>query len=574
MTTEATLSEKQKDYARKIVLDPVLFASHVLGVDVWQKEAEILQSIKRNRRTAVKACHGVGKTFSLAVAALWWLARYPEGIVLITSATQRQVRTQLWPEIHRAVAQARVPYPKLKTTELTLRDNNNFAIGFSTNQGENFQGYHGKYVLIIVDEAPGIESGIWDAIAGTMAAGKVHIVMAGNPTVPSGAFFDAFSRERALWNCISIDAFDSPNLKGLTLEKLLQVDPAEGGPLDQNPVPYLTTKRWVYDQYSVWWHGDEGSSPNWMSRVRAQFPDQAQNALIKLIWLEHAKEKAVSSPVEDTGSSRLVAGVDVGGGEAETVVYICGYRPGQLKIVGLGAWRGEDTRGEVVRFLEKYRSRLSAVRVDGIGVGHNFGLHLRDKGFPVELVNVSRACESRPQLADNNPAQRFVNIKAQYYQTLADAFELNRIDGLTDDVTLGQLANLLYEIDSQGRMKIEPKEKARIRGIPSPDRAEALMLALGKPFERRLFAYMLRDLANIEHRQGVPVEKIADSLEATPDEVRAWLQEPVAQRQIVEDPFPNYCSEDGQLIPPGTPYIRSMDRYYHEACARKAMFGS
>jgi hypothetical protein len=123
-------------------------------------------------------------------------------------------------------------------------------------------------------------------------------------------------------------------------------------------------------------------------------------------------------------------------------------------------------------------------------------------------------------------------------------------------------------------MKIEPKEKARIRGIPSPDRAEALMLALGKPFERRLFAYMLRDLANIEHRQGVPVEKIANSLEATPDEVRAWLQEPVAQRQIVEDPFPNYCSEDGQLIPPGTPYIRSMDRYYHEACARKAMFGS
>ena len=67
MTTESTLSEKQKDFARRIVVDPVLFASHVLGADVWQKEAEILQSIKSNRRTAVKACHGVGKTFSLAV---------------------------------------------------------------------------------------------------------------------------------------------------------------------------------------------------------------------------------------------------------------------------------------------------------------------------------------------------------------------------------------------------------------------------------------------------------------------------------------------------------------------------
>jgi phage terminase large subunit len=67
-------------------------------------------------------------------------------------------------------------------------------LGLSTNQAENFQGYHGKSVLIIADEAPGIEVGLWDAIAGTMAGGKVHIVMAGNPTTASGAFFDAFTR--------------------------------------------------------------------------------------------------------------------------------------------------------------------------------------------------------------------------------------------------------------------------------------------------------------------------------------------------------------------------------------------
>ena len=43
------------------------------------------------------------------------------------------------------------------------------------------------------------------------------------------------------------------------------------------------------------------------------------------------------------------------------------------------------------------------------------------------------------------------------------------------------MAGLLYEIDSHGRIKIESKESARARGVPSPDRAEALMLALGKP---------------------------------------------------------------------------------------------
>jgi hypothetical protein len=291
-TNNDGLKPEHKEYLQKVLRDPVRFASHMIGATLWEREIEILQSIKRNRRTAIKAAHGVGKTYTLALAALWWLARHEQGIVLTTSPTFRQVKTQLWAEIHRAAAHAKVPYPELNMTELKLRGDDNVALGFSTNQAENFQGYHGKHVLIIVDEAPGVESGIWDAIAGTMAGGDVHIVMAGNPTLPSGAFFDAFTSERGLWNCITIDAFDSPNLKDIKLEELLQLDPTDGGPLDQNPVPYLVTKRWVYDQHKMWWHGDERSSSSWVSRVRGQFPDQAQNALIKLLWLERAQERA------------------------------------------------------------------------------------------------------------------------------------------------------------------------------------------------------------------------------------------------------------------------------------------
>ncbi len=481
-TSDGLLSAEQKAFVRKVVSDPVLFATHILGVELWPRESEILRSIKTKRRTAVKACHGVGKTFTLAVAALWWLARYREGIVLTTSPTQRQVRTQLWTEIHRLVDRAKVPYPKLKTTELKFRDDNNFAIGFSTNQSENFQGYHGKYVLIIADEAPGIESGIWDAVAGTMAGGTVHIVMAGNPTIPSGAFFDAFSKERGLWNCFTISAFDSPNLHGLSLEQLLRMDPADGGPLDQNPVPYLVTKRWVFDQYQSWWHGDEHASPNWLSRVLARFPDQAQNALIKLAWLERAKRRALQAPATSgAGGGPLFAGVDVGAGQAETVAYACEFANGRWRILAMGAWRGEDTRGQVVAFLNEFRSRLCLVRVDSIGVGHNFGLHLRDCRFPVELINVGLPCESKPHLRENDPARRFVNLKACFYQALADAFERDQVDGLTDEETIGQLAGIRRELDSQGRIKIESKERARERGVASPDRAEALMLALGQP---------------------------------------------------------------------------------------------
>jgi phage terminase large subunit len=499
------LTPEQIAMFKNVVRDPVLFASHVLGLDLWPREAEILRSIKTQRRTAIKACHSVGKTFTLAVAALWWLARYREGIVLTTSSTQRQVRTQLWLEIHRLTKGAKVPYPELRSTEIKFRGDNNFAIGFSTNQSENFQGYHGKYVLIIADEAPGIESGIWDAVAGTMAGGVVHIVMAGNPTVPSGAFYDAFTRERGLWNCHTIGVFDTPNLKGLTLEQLLEMDPSEDGSLDHNPIPYLVTKRWVYDQHQTWWHGDEASSPNWMSRVLAEFPAQAEDALFKMIWLERARQRGIETPSNGSPTNLpLFAGVDVGGGTAETVAYVCEFKEGRLGIVGKGAWIGQDTRGQVVSFLNQFRSRLCQVNVDSIGIGHNFALHLRSERFPVEMVNVSLPCPSKPNLGENDPAKRFVNQKACAYQLLADLFERDQVDGLTDEETIGQLAGIRWELDSQGRIKIESKERARGRGEPSPDRAEALMLAVCKPPQKYEYTPALPRRGAPDYSDGGP----------------------------------------------------------------------
>jgi hypothetical protein len=189
----------------------------------------------------------------------------------------------------------------------------------------------------------------------------------------------------------------------------------------------------------------------------------------------------------------LFVGVDVGGGQAETVAYVCECNHEKRKIVAMGAWRGEDTRGRVVSFLSEFRSRICLVRVDSIGIGHNFGLHLRDCRFPVELVNVGLPCESKPNYGEADPVRRFSNQKAQFYQELADAFERSQVEGLKDEETIGQLAGILYEIDAQGRLKIESKEAARARGVMSPDRAEALMLALCKPPQKIEF-YLARDL--------------------------------------------------------------------------------
>ncbi len=53
-------------------------------------------------------------------------------------------------------------------------------------------------------------------------------------------------------------------------------------------------------------------------------------------------------------------------------------------------------------------------------------------------------------LSPERPArilQRFGNPRAYYYQNPADAFERDEIDRLTDDLTISQLAGILYEFD-------------------------------------------------------------------------------------------------------------------------------
>jgi hypothetical protein len=126
-----------------------------------------------------------------------------------------------------------------------------------------------------------------------------------------------------------------------------------------------------------------------------------------------------------------------------------------------------------VAFLAQYRERLDLVNVDGIGIGYNFGLHLADLRFPVQLVNVAQA----PLPIERDAKTLYANLKAQLYWRLRDVFKEGQIQNLTDDETRSQLTSLRWEQNSRGQILIESKDDARKRGVKSPDRAEALMLA-------------------------------------------------------------------------------------------------
>src|SRR5262250_1015101 len=76
--------------------DPAYFAARVCGDDLWPMQQSILRAVGSRSRTAVKACHASGKTMTGALAVLWWLARYEDGIVVTTAPTWEQVRDLMW----------------------------------------------------------------------------------------------------------------------------------------------------------------------------------------------------------------------------------------------------------------------------------------------------------------------------------------------------------------------------------------------------------------------------------------------------------------------------------------------
>ena len=434
--------------------DPAGFVERVLGSPLWSKQREVVNAVFQDgARVAWKGAPAAGKTYTSANAIIAFFLLHPGCKVITTAPSFTAVATNLWGQI-RSIWE-RLPRGTGATlTETRLRGGPEWwAMGMSTDIEERFKGHHAEHMLVVVDEAPGLRPSIYRAIEALRSGGNVRVLLLGNPTITSGEFYEAFTSKRETWTTITTGAFDTPNLEGISLEQLLAMGPEE---LAANPVPKITTRQWVRDQYC-----ELGPDhPMWQANVLAEFPTEAENALIPLGWLEQARSREPAIADDDP----LVAGIDVAeGGEDETVLVV---RHGPA-ILSMQSWK-RAAQGEVLAALAQYRGSGLTVQYDSIGVGAYFSTPLRDAGFRCVPVNVGMAPYSR---------ERHANLKAELYWGLRERFARGEISGLRDERTIAQLASLQYDHDSSGRTRIESKDSMKKRGLKSPDRAEAVMLA-------------------------------------------------------------------------------------------------
>jgi hypothetical protein len=108
----------------------------------------------------------------------------------------------------------------------------------------------------------------------------------------------------------------------------------------------------------------------------------------------------------------------------------------------------------------------------------DFEKHLSDLGYKTMGVNVGEAPYN---------TERFANLKAELYWGLRERFQQRDICSELDERTIAQLSSIRYELTPRGQIAIESKEKMAKRGIKSPDRAEALMLAFAAGKSHGLF---------------------------------------------------------------------------------------
>lgn len=436
-------------------LSPVAFAHDVLRVKLWAGQVEALEALAQRRRVAVKAGNGLGKGFCAAVALLWFIHAHPDAaIALSTAPTFRQVRHILWRQVHQLYRRApRILGGRLLDTRWEITGDR-YAMGLSADSADQFQGFHSPNMFIVVDEAEGVADEIYEAIEAVMTSAGSRLLLIGNPTTMSGAFRRAFHEERRIYHTITISALDSPNVQA-------------GKPV----IPGLATARWVDERREIW--GED--SPVYRARVLGQFPDQGEDTLLRLSDLEAAAARHTSGAAPDANArgGDVVLAVDVArfGADRSVILRRRGDRVEDIRVL-----RQMDTMqltGWIAAAIRE--SGAAQVCVDEIGLGAGVVDRLRELGHPVRGVNVAQKARQ---------ADQYANLRAEGYWNLRERFRAGRIAIPPDQELIGELSALRYYYSSNERIQMESKEQIRKRGLPSPDKADALMLAYLSPASR------------------------------------------------------------------------------------------
>lgn len=469
------LASKQRRAEYKY--NPVLWAKEVGGYHMWSTQAEVAMSVATNQNTAVKAGHGVGKSWLAAILVCWWIdTRYPDCFVASTAPSTAQIGAIVWKEIHdirsrierrykeylqkEAAGQSTEGLPDHKlpgyvTSDHVWKTDEGKIIGFGRKPPDQktddaFQGIHAvEGVLAIGDEAVGLQEDLIGALGNITSTRNSRRVLICNPTNPASYVAKLFKSKHKNWSYHTISVLKSPNFtdeKHVTPPEVLEALSDES---------FLEQKREEYGE----------GSPQWTARIEGEFAWDMGFTLFRDADITKGYDTNLDIPLE----TLPVLGVDVSRSKAGDTNTIYENKGGVLRFVD--EWNDPNAMNTAQHIHETALARGAVeVRIDGVGLGGPIADRVSELSQGKYLVIEILGGDPSPD------RKRWYNWRAYSFWTLQD----NLAKGLIDlDVKDSQLSDELMGIAIKQRtsgmenLLLESKEDMRKRGVKSPNRADA-----------------------------------------------------------------------------------------------------
>lgn len=502
----------QVEEMRTTYLDmPHYFVIDVLGANLWSVQQEIAQAVFQYKYVAVKTCNAIGKSFLAARVVLAFLMLHPGSIVVTTAPTWRQVTDVLWREIATAVKLSKFKLTEKEVTQAGLSlDTDWFAVGLSTKRPENFFGYHADHILVVVDEAGGVEEAIFKGVAAITPNANARVLLIGNPTDPSGTFYDAFTKPELGYKCFTVSAFDTPNFRdaGITdLQTLLKVFTPPPGidqvewttkvnkQLEQKMNPAyrgLIAPSVVYGRYHEW----GVDSPAWESLIMGEFPSQANQSLIPTSLVSMAMNMyGVDEPTGKTYAE--LSGWKIPDGPPSFGQDMARFG-NDLNVLTprRGGWVDQQITWNKVDLMVSADNIVNVidpldpfteVNIDDTGNGGGTTDRLRQKsreslesGMPAHQYRINAYNFSSKEFMNDEDRAKFFDITSLLYWNLRTQFYNKSIALHYDKDLFDELVGRRWSIVG-GKIKVESKEDYKRRtGGKSPDRSDSLALAFAR----------------------------------------------------------------------------------------------
>lgn len=499
------IDEKKRQY----VNDPARWAWDLLGVQLWSKQREIANAVRTDRRVAVAAGHGVGKSYVAGIICLWWWDTHPlyeEETFIATTAPSKDQVDLIWAVIRSMHAKMRLRFEKglidhdlpgyiTGDNKYKLKDGQTLGQGRKPPDSKSdiaFQGRHATYLLAIGDEAVGLTEGFLNALEVIAVGEKNVILLLANPTDPSCAMAriwpDPEGRGgRKEWTRIHISVKDSP---------LITNEPG----FDSTNVTGMSGAQFLKDAEELYGGKED---PRYIARVLGQWAWDNGVGLFPEEVIARAMRTVV---IPDALNDKRRFGVDVSRmGVDSTQVYEC--QEGWV-------WETDpDTNvptvnteipGLYIRLVAEWRKmpvtsrdpkRLgSAQRIDqlaleygvecvNIDAGGGLGAGLFDAIYDVWAEDQRQQSYMMFEIYGNDmkgiDRRSFLNLRAWAFSELKRRMNAGEIDlDEGDFALLDEFRGVRAKIVNGSVLQIESKEDMKKRGAKSPDRADAVWYSM------------------------------------------------------------------------------------------------